>query len=245
MSTPRIMVLGDDAHEARAALEALGLEAVRRDPEVVLCHGGDGTLLRAERLLPRVPKLPVRIARHTRHCPDHDVATMLGRLLAGDLAEESLPRLLLQVGRARFHAINDVVLRNDNPALAVRFKVTVDGTTSEVLTGDGLVIATPFGSTGYYRSITRSSFREGLGVAFNNATVERPPLLLGGSARLDVELTRGPAVLVHDNDTRTLGLRAGHAFSVRRDALPARVLGLDALRCQRCRRQDDGRFNPH
>jgi len=241
----RILVVGDDRDQACDAVESAGLTVVRSDPDLVLCHGGDGTLLRAERLAPLVPKLPVRIRRHTRHCPSHDLSTMLDRMQRGKLEQEWLDRIELTVGKATFHAINDVVMRNENPALAMRFRLVLDGQAGAVVTGDGLVVATPFGSTGYYRSITRQSISEGMAVAFNNSTRPRAPVLLEPTAEVRVEVERGPAVLVHDNDTRTVLLRAGHSFGLRRADEQALLLGLDSLRCQRCRRHDQGTFNPH
>lgn len=241
----RLLPFGDDRQVVAARAEAAGLEVVSRDADVVLCHGGDGTLLRAERRYPEVPKVPVRLGRSTQPCPRHGLDDVLSRLIAGGLLREELTRLVLTVGRARFHALNDIVLRNENPALAVRFLLTVDGGEPVEYAGDGLVVATPFGSTGYYRSITRSSFGAGLGLAFNNATRPTAARVLSGQARLAVEVVRGPAVLVHDNDTRTLVLREGHRFEIERADRPAVVLGLDALRCQECRRSDDQTFNPH
>lgn len=241
----RVLVVGEDRDQACAAVEKAGLIVVRNAPDLVLSHGGDGTLLRSERLAPRIPKLPVRILRHARHCEHHDLGAMLDRLLRGELETELLERIELTVGRATFHAINDVVMRNDNPALATRFRLVLDGRPGHVITGDGLVVATPFGSTGYYRSITRESISTGLGVAFNNATRPLPPLTLEGGTTLQVDVERGPAVLVHDNDTRAVPLRAGHSFGLRRAEQSAVVLGLDSLRCQRCRRHNQGTFNPH
>ncbi len=241
----RILVVGDDRGLACEAVEAAGLKVVRSNPDVVLSHGGDGTLLRAERLAPLVPKLPVRIRRHTKHCERHNLSAMIARLLSGELALEALERIELTVGRATFHAINDVVMRNDNPALATRFRLVIDGQPGRVITGDGLVVATPFGSTGYYRSITRESISAGLGVAFNNTTRPEPPLMLPEFTTLKVEMERGPAVLIYDNDTRAVPLRTGHSFVLRLAEVSAVVLGLDSLRCQRCRRHDQGTFNPH
>jgi NAD+ kinase len=71
------------------------------------------------------------------------------------------------------------------------------------------------------------------------------PLELTPDSVLDVQLIRGPAVLVHDNDPRGIKLREGHRFSVRLAAEQARMLSLDGLSCQECRRLDHGAFNPH
>ncbi|MCB9899167.1 MAG: NAD(+)/NADH kinase [Planctomycetes bacterium] len=241
----RVLVVGDERKRVEALLEARGHEVVRRAPELVLTHGGDGSLLRAERWFPDVPKMPVRVATGQRLCARHTLEGVLRRLADGALPSEELDLLELRVGAARLFALNDVVLRNDNPAVAVRFHLVVDGVRSREHTGDGLVIATPFGSTAYYRSVTRTSFGSGIGVGFNNATRPTAPLQLDPRSSLVVEVVRGPAVLVADNDDRAIPLREGHWFGVRRSERTAQVLGLDALRCQDCRRADHGTFNPH
>lgn len=243
--TRRLLIVGDDRESALEAAEAAGFDVVARDGDLVLSLGGDGTLLRSARRHPGVPLVPVRQGRSTRPCARHELPTVLRRLAVGELLREELGRIELSIGKTRFFALNDVVLRNDNPALAVRFLLTVDGGAPEEFAGDGLVVATPFGSTAYYRSITRTRFQRGLGLAFNNCTRSRESRVLHADAVLDVSVVRGPAVLVHDNDPRTVVLREGHAFRMRTADEPAVVFGLDALRCQVCRRRDDGGFNPH
>lgn len=39
--------------------------------------------------------------------------------------------------------------------------------------GDSIITSTPFGSTGYYNTITHDSFEEGLGVSFNNVIEDK------------------------------------------------------------------------
>jgi len=241
----RLLVAGEDPRPVAALAAAAGFSVVASRPDVVLCHGGDGTLLRAERDWPSVPKVPARVAARSRLCPEHQLEGILQRLAADELADEALGKLELAVAGARFLAMNDIVMRNESPATAVRFVLHVDGLRTAEITGDGVVFATPFGSTGYYRSITRSVVERGLGIAFNNSTEVHAPLLLSGDEPVEVSVLRGPAVLVHDNDVRAIPLREGHRFSVRGVADVARVRGLDALRCQACRKQDGSRFNPH
>jgi NAD+ kinase len=241
----RLLVAGEESRAVAAQARALGFTVVGSEPELVLCHGGDGTLLRAERDWPSVPKVPARVGARAQLCPDHGLHAILQRLRDGTLADEALGKLELVVAGARFLAMNDIVMRNESPATAVRFSLQADGLHTAEITGDGIVFATPFGSTGYYRSITRSVVESGLGIAYNNSTEPYAPLLLSGEQPVDVSVLRGPAVLVHDNDVRAIPLREGHRFTVRGTAEQAHVLGLDALRCQVCRKLDGSRFNPH
>jgi len=73
--------------------------------------------------------------------------------------------------------------------------------------GDGLVVATPFGSTGYYRSITDSYFELGIGIAFNNSTEQADSLVVKEQRQIKVLITRGPALLYADNQTKIINLK--------------------------------------
>lgn len=238
-------VVGDDAGAVTAALEAAGLVVTGAAPDVVVTHGGDGTLLRAERIWPGVPKVPVRIGARARLCGRHGLEAVVAGLAADALEATELPKIAVTFGGYRALALNDVVMRNALPTEAVRFRVEQEGWASGEITGDGLVIATPFGSTAYYRSITRRRVERGLGVAFNNTTEVLEPLELPDGGQVDVQVLRGPAVLVPDNDVRAVPLRAGHRFTVADSLERAVVLGLDALTCGDCRKGDGAAFNPH
>ena len=244
---PRMLIAGDDRTRAIACAEAAGFEVVERNPAVVLCHGGDGTLLRAERMWPEIPKIPARLGKGAQLCEQHSLDSILDRYRRDELECSKLEMLQCSLGESRFFALNDVVLRNDNPALALRFRLFVDDVElGSETTGDGVVLATPFGSTGYYHTLTRQRFEEGIGIAFNNCTrAALPPVVLDSSRVVRVDVTRGPGVLTHDNDRRTVHLRQGHRFEISRAERVATVHGLDALVCQTCFRYDAETFNPH
>jgi len=245
MTPTRLAVCGDDLPAVFAATKRAGLQVVRSAPEVVLCHGGDGTLLRAQREWPDVPKLPARVGSRARLCADHGLDAVLAGLTRGTLAAGELPLLSCRVGELHVTALNDVVLRNESPATALRITVRAAGRETGEITGDGIVCATPFGSTGYFRSIARRSFDEGFGLAFSNSTDALEPLLLPRGETVEIVVLRGPAELVRDNDPRSLNLREGSRVRLSLSDRHAVVLGLDALSCQRCRRADGSAFNPH
>jgi NAD+ kinase len=243
----RMLIVGDGRAHAVECAESAGFEVVERDPEVVLCHGGDGTLLRAERVWPSVPKIPARLSKGAQLCEQHTLPSILDRYQRRGLDCAALEMLQCALGASRFYALNDVVLRNDNPALALRFRLFVNNIElGSETTGDGVVLATPFGSTGYYHTLTRQRFDKGIGIAFNNCTRGvLPPVVVDSSSVVRVDVTRGPGVLAHDNDRRTIHLRQGHRFEISRADRRATVHGLDALACQTCVRYDEETFNPH
>ena len=92
---------------------------------------------------------------------------------------------------------------------------------AEKVIGDGLLVATPFGSSGYYRSITGGLFESGIGVAFNN--VHKPAdaprsITLSSAGRVELSLlttTRSAsAVLARDDDTDVHELNPDESISI-------------------------------
>ncbi len=178
-----------------------GLRYDEQAPDVVLTYGGDGTLLHAERAYPGVPKLPLRASPTCKKCFDHDIAEALDHLARGAYEQGTRQKLKCKLSTGQeFNALNDIIFRNSNLARAIRFTLTIEGEqVGDVLIGDGLVFATPFGSTAYFKSITGTSFERGWGVAFNNLTKQRAPIFLDESATVKVSVIRGPADLAADN----------------------------------------------
>ena len=60
---------------------AKDIQIVKSKPEFVLCYGGDGTLLFAERHYPTVPKVMIRHSRVCHHCARLAKETILSRFL--------------------------------------------------------------------------------------------------------------------------------------------------------------------
>lgn len=232
----RIAICGRNLDDLRGLLAGLPIEVVSTDPELVISHGGDGALLGAERLFPGIPKLPLRDHRHNPKCADHDERRILEAMVAGTLPMTAIDRLVATTDKGEsICGINDVFINKENICCAVRYRLWIDGRldNSQVV-GDGLVVATPFGSTGYYRSITKSLFRVGIGLAFNNSTEPLDHQVVGGNSVIEVEILRGPAVLLADNDPRRIHLHEGSRVRISRDPRQTKVLGLDGFRCRRC-----------
>jgi NAD+ kinase len=225
----RILVLGADADSILPLVRAAGFSVVEDAPDVVLTYGGDGLLLHSEREWPGVPKLPVRNSHRGRKCEPRTVQEALERLARGDLAAVRYSKVRADARGQTRVGLNDIIVHNSRPTSTVRCRVHIDGQPfgGEVV-GDGVVVATVFGSTAYYRSITRSVFRVGLGVAFNNSTEPVDHIVLPEESEVRVLITRGPALVAADNDPGTIPLEKDDEVVIRRHDAQATLLTLGA-----------------
>ena len=232
----KIKLAGKNLEDIRSILPAFGLEESEEEYQVIICHGGDGALLGAEREFPGIPKLPIRDAATARTCPRHHIETRLNAFADRKLKLTRLPKLAGTWREKTVRGINDIFLHNKVCCGALRFRVTIDGElyASEIF-GDGVGLSTVHGSTAYYRSITRSIFRTGVGLAFSNATVEISHLVLPETAVVDLEILRGPGLLIADNSPVT-EIPEGDKVRLQLSNSEALVWGLEEFMCPECRR---------
>jgi NAD+ kinase len=129
-----------------------------KDLDLVISLGGDGTMLRTVDLVYEagVPVLGVNVGQlgylAEVEPPDFDAA--LDRLVAGDY--EVAERMVLSVdvesagpARGRWYALNETVLEKVHTGRLARFEVEVNGTFFTTYAADGVIVATPTGSTAY------------------------------------------------------------------------------------------------
>ncbi len=138
-----------------------GVERLAEHVDVILSFGGDGTLLNSAHEIGErgTPILGVNIGR-LGFLADVEVAHMretVRRLLAGDYRIEARMVLEAQADngaelRARW-ALNEFVLMRSGETSMVSIEVKVDGAPLNVYWADGLIIATPTGSTAYSLSV--------------------------------------------------------------------------------------------
>ena len=205
-------------------------------PELVVTHGGDGALLGAARDYPQLPILPVRDARTAPLCPRHECRIQLEAFRAGRTRLLPLPMISGAVRDVTLHALNDVFLHNMDRSSALRYRVRINGElyANEVV-GDGVGLASVHGSTAYYKSITHSIFRVGIGLAFSNSTEEVNHLVLASNSRVEIEVVRGPGILIADNSPVRPVVNEGEIVTLRQSDRTARIYGLDNFMCPACR----------
>lgn len=228
----KVLLEGKNAKDLTKLVQRLGFEIVSINPDAIISYGGDGTLLSLERKYPGVPKLPIRDSLVCKKCPDHKEEILLQDLLENRLQLQEYSKLQTVVAGQTIHALNDFVIRNTLPIHSIRFKVTPQ---DKLLIGDGIVISTPFGSTGYFKSITRQTFSFGFGLAFNNTTEQKAPEFFDEKATVIFKLIRGSATLSFDNNPQIIPIMEGLEISFKISSQKAKIYELESLRCPNCR----------
>jgi NAD+ kinase len=161
--------LDDRGHEVRLPLRDAGVAELpelgypestfTRGLDVVVSLGGDGTMLRTVDLVAAegVPVIGVNVGQlgYLTEVEPEGLRMALKRFLAGSYEVEERMLIATTVHAAgvepdaRYLALNEMVLEKTPMGHTVRLGVSVDGDFFTPYAADGLIVATPTGSTAY------------------------------------------------------------------------------------------------
>jgi NAD+ kinase len=218
-------VLGDAKARFEAAADAAGVEVVDDgDADLVVVLGGDGTMLRALKrsLETGVPVLGVNFGRvgFLTAVDEADLETGLARAFEGEYRVIELPTLEADVGGEQITGVNDVVATTSTRGRMVSLEWSVGDEDLGTLACDGVIAATPSGSTAYNLSNGGPVLVWGLdamAVTFIAPhSLHARPLVVPRSADLVVEnrtLDVGVTLLVDGHEVGELG--TGETFAAR------------------------------
>ena len=202
----------------------------------VVAVGGDGTLLHTARMLAPhgVPLIGVNLGRlgFLTDISTERMEEELGRILDGDFKTE--PRILLEAevirdGKVmhRANAMNDVVINKGTLARLIEFETRVDGEFVSSTRADGIIVATPTGSTAYALSaggpILHPTLPALVLVPICPHTLSDRPLAVGSDSLIEITMistSRQSAHVTFDGQTN-FALHDKDMLRVRRSERPA------------------------
>ena len=135
-----------------------GIEAQLETTDIVCVLGGDGTFLRTARAIGAsgVPALGINLGRigFLAKVESDDLEKALDQVAAGDYSVEERLRIAAQLRRGdgsnEEHAcLNEVVVARARRVRMIQLEVEVSGSHLATYVADGVVVATPTGSTAY------------------------------------------------------------------------------------------------
>jgi NAD+ kinase len=213
------------------------------ESEAVLVLGGDGTILATARLCApcATPMLPVHLGRFgflTEVAPT-EMALALDDLLDGAYRVEE--RLMLageavREGRVREQAsvlaLNDIVVANGPLSRVLHLRLMVDGKYVTTYAADGVIIATPTGSTAYSLSaggpLVHPSLRTLLVTPICAHALTARPLLIPQDSEVSVLIEDDPHDIVRVTIDGQIGfaLQPGDEIRVHQAKHPAKILSV-------------------
>jgi NAD+ kinase len=207
--------------------------------DAIATLGGDGTLLRASRIVEAhpVPIIGVNLGRlgFLTCCPAEYLEDALKRFASGDYVVEARMRLDARVRdpkgneRATWLALNDVVLHKGGFARIVTILVEANGETVAHYSADGIVVATPTGSTAYNLSaggpVVFPTLETILVTPVSAHTLALRPLVLPPTTEVTVRVEDGPdEVLVTVDGQIGATFSIGETLVLRRSSRPLPIV---------------------
>ena len=184
----------------------------------------------------KIPKLLMRDCRTAPQCEEHGYREILDSFLNGRLKMVKLPKLTAYIRDEKIYAINDIFIHNYERMNALRYRVYInDDLYAKEVVGDAVGISSVHGSTAYYKSITHSIFRTGIGLSFSNSTEEVNHLVLPETSVVRIEIVRGPGLVISDNAPENYILEKGEAITLGESDQFLSVYALESFMCPKCR----------
>ncbi len=209
--------------------------------EMAIVLGGDGTILRAAELTRDrgVPMLGVNLGHigFLAEIEPDNVAAAVKRLTTGDYDVEERSTLEVRVlapggERSANWALNEATMEKTDAATMIEVIVEVDGRPLSTFGTDGLVLATPTGSTAHAFSgggpVVWPDVDGLIVVPLAAHALFARPLVVGRSSTVAVEVlarSASGAMLVCDG-RRQLAMPAGARVEVQRSDVPVRLARL-------------------
>lgn len=215
------------------------------DADAALVLGGDGSMLRAARLL-GAADLPVAVVNTGTlgymACADvarldetllalrdgvlvEEPRRMIGGLLRSPESEES-PKFQAQESREIGPALNDIVVSRGDTGRILSLDLSIDGEPVTTYLCDGLIVATPTGSTAYSLSaggpiLSPKTHAIVVNVICPHSLSSRP-LVLPDTAEIDIRVRRAAVVSADGQDG--VSLPVGGSLRVARSPRVVRLL---------------------
>ena len=226
------------AEEGKAAQIGAGLLS-DVDPHEIKClisMGGDGTILRLSHQYSHIdaPILGINLGHLgcMADVPVHDLYPSLADLLKGSYTVDE--RLILQAThptQGSLLAVNDVVIHRAANYSLIEFSILVDGTYINTFVADGIVIATPNGSTAYSLAaggpILSPTLEAVVITPINPHTISNRPIVLTADQTIEIKyLSEYAPVEIRADGLSHFTLSTGNTFTITRATKKFRLVNL-------------------
>jgi NAD+ kinase len=255
MGKPRIYILANPHKENASRVLAELCEWIGRRAEVVgaemtedygqiaphrpdrlIVLGGDGTMLGVARFLEdrQVPMIGVNLGKlgYLAEFSVEDLKETFDLVATSDalICNRIILEVRLNASPDTLLALNDCVIQAGPPFRVIELDVRVDGEHLTTISGDGLIVATPSGSTAHNLSAGGPILLPGLRAFALTPlcphSLTHRPLVVESDSQIYVSVSQANAGTVVSIDGQvTLPLKSGSGLTVRRSPIEFPVIG--------------------
>jgi len=224
----KVVAVGKARKLIEDKLSEFGFKLVKKNPDVVISYGGDGAALYGERVYPGIPRVMIRHSRNCVKCKEDDSSKALKDLRENryEIKDEIKVEVIVNDDpNKKLVGLNEVGIHHKIPTKAIRLRIKVNGKIIEdEQISDGLIVATPYGSTAYFYSICRKKFSKGLGIAFKNPRSGRKCMIVNDNSIIEAEVLRGFGLVAADNDEKMFEVTEGDRILIKKAKEKARII---------------------
>ncbi len=208
-----------------------GYEEIGRSADLAIVIGGDGTMLAAARNLAhhKVPLAGINQGRlgFMTDIALSEMSESVGAILEGrhTIEERALIEAeILRGGKQLLStvALNEAVVTKGSQARLIEFKLSIDGEYVYRLRADGVIVATPTGSTAYALSaqgpILQPTVRAFALVPLNPHVLSARPVSVSDSSVIEIELVHAVDARAHFDGFALTDLHDGDRLVLKRSA---------------------------
>lgn len=214
-------------HAELTGYKTASLEAIGNKVDLAIVMGGDGTMLSVARTImnAEIPLVGINRGRFgfLTDLRAEDMLASIDRILAGDYQQE--PRMLLsasihRAGKLLYQgfALNDVVVKSG--LRLIELQVEINGKFVYKQRGDGLILATPTGTTAYSLSAGGPILHPNLEaialVPISPHTLTNRPITVNSDSKIEVTLVQVDEAQVSFDGQFQIALEAGDKILITR-----------------------------
>ena len=219
-------IIAGTVKQVARELKAAGYKISLTKPKFVITLGGDGTILRAARLLSGkgIPILGLHLGGigFLTEIELGELKIALDRIRSGKIRIDERIFIEAEVAGRKMIALNDIVVAKSGIARVIKFEL--EGIAR--YTADGLIFATPTGSTAYNLAaggpILAPQAESIIVTAICPHSLSNRSLILDGP--VSMVITRGSDVILTADGQNMVPVKAGQKITVRRSKLKARFI---------------------
>jgi len=168
--------------------------------DLIIVFGGDGTLLGAARkfINSDIPILGINMGTvgFLTDVNIENFESVIGDIFKGDYVLEERSLVEAKFSDQEVFGLNEVLIHSGSYAQLMRYRLLIDGKTVYEQRSDGLIVATPTGSTAYALSAGGSIIHPELNIwniiPMMSQSLSSRPLIVSNKKSMEIQLIEGP-----------------------------------------------------